>query len=136
MPSGPSTPAPLRTFPGMRWVRMSLRTAHLIAMGLLVGGVAVGTPVGQLTLALWGTLLSGALFVGLELFESWVFLVQMKGVAVLCKLLLLAGALMFPASALPLLIVAIVIGGFSSHMPGKYRYYSLLHGRALKGSSG
>jgi hypothetical protein len=120
----------------MRWVRMSLRTAHLIAMGLLVGGVAVGTPAGQMTLALWGTLLSGALFVALELYESWVFLVQVKGLAVLFKLVLLAGAVMFPGSALPLLIVAIVIGGFSSHMPGKYRYYSIFHGRALKGSSG
>jgi len=120
----------------MRWVRITLRTAHLIAMGLLVGGVAAGTPVEHLTPAIWGTLLTGAVFVGLELYESWVFLVQVKGLAVLLKLLLLAGSVAFPGSALPLLVAAIVIGGFSSHMPGKYRYYSILHGRTLKGSSG
>jgi hypothetical protein len=136
MRNGQPSPAPLRTFPGMRWVRITLRTAHLIAMGLLVGGVAVGTPIGQLNPAAWGTLLSGALFVCLELYESWIFLVQVKGLAVLLKLLLLAGAMTFPGSALPLLVAAIVIGGFSSHMPGKYRYYSIMHGRALKGSSG
>ena len=27
------------------------------------------------------------------------------------------------------LLVAIMVGGVSSHMPGRYRYYSLLHGR-------
>ncbi len=128
--------APLRSFPGIRWVRISLRTAHLIAMGLLVGGVAVGTPIDQLTLALWGTLASGALFVGIELYQSLTFLVQVKGIVVLLKLLLLVAAIGFPGSALTLLIAAIVIGGLSSHMPGRYRHYSLWHGRALQGPSG
>lgn len=128
--------APLRSFPGIRWVRISLRTAHLIAMGLLVGGVAVGTPIDQLAFALWATLVSGGLFVVIELYQSLNFLVQVKGVVVLLKLLLLIAAIEFPGSALPMLIAAIVIGGMSSHMPGRYRHYSLWHGRALQGPSG
>lgn len=129
-------PATLRTFPGIRWVRIALRTAHLIAMGLLIGGVAGGASSSGLSAALWGTFLSGALFVAIELYQSALFVFQVKGIAVLVKLLLLVLAVERPESALPFLIVAVVIGGISSHMPGRYRHYSLLHGRPLQGPSG
>lgn len=133
----PAAPvAPLRSFPGIRWVRISLRTAHLIAMGLLVGGVATGAPVLALHGALWGTLLTGAAFVGIELYQSLTFLFQVKGLAVLVKLMLLLAAVETPDSSLALLIAAIVIGGISSHMPGRYRHYSILHRRVLQGPSG
>jgi hypothetical protein len=129
-------PATLRAFPGIRWLRIALRTTHLIAMGLLVGGVAVGASRSDLSAALWGTFLSGVLFVAVELYQSAMFLFQVKGVAVLVKLLLLVAAVELPESALPLIIAAIVIGGISSHMPGRYRHYSFLHGRTLQGPSG
>jgi hypothetical protein len=125
-----------RSFPGIRWVRISLRTAHLIAMGLLVGGVASGTPPDRLTEALWGTLLTGAAFVAIELYQSLIFLVQLKGVAVFVKFALLVLAVEVPSSALPAIIVAIVIGGISCHMPGKYRYYSIFHGKVVQGPAG
>ena len=48
------------------------------------------------------------------------------------KALLLASAAAAPDSALELLVVAIIIGGISSHMPGRFRYYSLWHGREIK----
>ena len=136
MPHSAGLPVTLRTFPGIRWLRIALRTAHLIAMGLLVGGVAGGASSSDLTAALWGTFLSGALFVAIELYQSVQFVFQVKGIAVLVKLLLLMGAVEWPESALPFLIAAIVIGGISSHMPGKYRHYSILHGRPLQGPSG
>ena len=31
-----------------------------------------------------------------------------------------------------MVVLAIIIGGISSHMPGKYRYYSIWHGRVIK----
>jgi hypothetical protein len=33
---------------------------------------------------------------------------------------------------MPSLIVAVIIGGVSSHMQGKYRYFSPFHGRVIK----
>jgi hypothetical protein len=125
-----------RSFPGIRWVRISLRTAHLIAMGLLVGGVAAGISAETLQGAVWGTLGTGAAFVGIELYQSLSFLFQIKGLAVLVKFLLLLGAVESPGHALGLLVAAIVIGGFSSHMPGRFRHYSILHRRVLQGPSG
>lgn len=125
-------PAPVRSFPGQRWVRISIRTAHLISMGLLLGGFAAGIPFDRLAGPLAWTVATGMAFVAVELYASCIFLLQLKGIAVIAKALLLAAAWAAPQSALGCLIAAVVIGGVSSHMPGKYRYYSPLHGRVIK----
>jgi hypothetical protein len=125
-------PAPLRSFPGQRWVRISIRTAHLLSMGLLIGGFAGGLPLEQLSAAFWWTLLTGVVFVAVELHASFIFLFQLKGIAVLAKTLLLLAAWAEPRYAMSCLVFAVVIGGISSHMPGKYRYFSPLHGRVIK----
>lgn len=134
--NGTPAPASKRRADATRWIRITLRTAHLAAMGLLAGGVAAGIPVQQLPFALWATLVTGAALSALDLLHSPVFLVQVKGLAVMAKLLLFGAAIALPAWALPALIAAIVIGGVSSHMPGRYRYYSLWHRRSLDGPSG
>jgi len=36
-----------------------------------------------------------------------------------------------PVLAVPLLTLTIAIGAVSSHMPGRWRYHSLLHGRVV-----
>ena len=86
----------------------------------------------ELEYAFWGTVATGVAFVALELFNTGIWLIQLKGLAVMVKALLLAAAAAAPDSALGWLIASIVIGGISSHMPGKYRYYSLWHGRQIK----
>lgn len=50
----------------------------------------------------------------------------------LLKLMLFIAAVAGEHRPLPLLLTAVVIGGVSSHMPGKYRYFSPLHGRVVK----
>src|SRR5690349_15087238 len=94
-------PSPPRDFPGQRWVRISLRTAHLISMGLLLGGFAAGVPMERLGGPLWATLLTGLLFVGQELYASFIFLMQLKGLAVVMKTLLLFAAWIEPSIAMP-----------------------------------
>jgi len=125
-------PSPPREFTGQRWVRIGIRTAHLISMGILLGGFAGGIPLEQLSGPLWWTLLTGLVFVLVELYASCIFLLQLKGIAVIGKALLLWAALIAPNSALACMITAVIIGGVSSHMPGKYRYFSPLHGRVVK----
>lgn len=125
-------PSPQRNFKGQRWVNISLRTAHLISMAFLVGGTALGNSPTDQPAALWATLVSGLLFIALEVFNTGIWLFQLKGLAVMVKVLLLSAAVVAPDSAVTLLVIAIVIGGISSHMPAKYRYYSLWHGRIVK----
>lgn len=125
-------PSPLRNFPGSRWVRISIRTWHLASMGLLLGGMAMGHSLPELQIAFWNTLLSGVAFSMVELFTSFVWLLQLKGWAVMLKMLLLVGVMVDPSRAMAYLISAVIIGGISSHMQGKYRYYSVIHGEIVK----
>ena len=125
-------PQPLRSFPGQRWVRISIRTWHLLAMGVLLGGTAHGLTLAEQPWGVYGTLLSGAVFVLVELHTSFIWLMQLKGLAVVLKFLLLGAAVASPEHSLSYLVAAVVVGGISSHMPGKYRYFSPFHGRVVK----
>ena len=125
-------PKPKRSFPGQRWVRISVRTWHLLSMGFLLGGTAHGLTLAEQPWGLWGTLLSGLVFMAVELHASCIWLLQLKGIAVLAKLILLWSAGLASTGSLAYLIAAVVIGGISSHMPGKYRYYSPYHGQVVK----
>ena len=58
-------------------------------------------------------------------------MVQIRGVATLVKLLLVAAVAAFWEQRVALLSLALVIGAVVSHMPGRWRYHSLLHGRVV-----
>ena len=124
---------PSRHFPGQRWVRISLRSAHLLFMGLLLGGVAQGVPLAQLPEAYWGTIITGGVFALLDFYNTFVWIYQIKGWVVMLKIGLMAAAGSAGDHALLFLGMAVILGGISSHMPGNLRYYSILHRRVLKG---
>ena len=111
-------------------MRISLRTVHLIAMSFPVGGVAGGAAPLELPYPFWATVATGVAFVALELFNTGVWLFQLKGLAVMTKGLFPAAAA--PESALGWLIASIIIGGITGYMPGRYHYYSPWHGREIK----
>ena len=125
-------PKPMRDFKGQRWVRISVRTWHLLSMAFLLGGSASGLLLAEQSLALWNTFLSGLVFSLMELYATGIWLFQLKGQAVVVKFLLLGAAVASPPNAVVFLVSAVIIGGISSHMPGKYRYYSIYHGRVIK----
>ncbi len=123
--------APRREVRGARWVRTSLRTLHIAAVGALYGGHVYGVEPARLVPALAGVLASGG---ALALFEIWrapVWLVQVRGVATFAKLALMAAAGALWELRVPLLTLALVIGSVSSHMPGRWRYHSVVHGRVI-----
>ena len=125
-------PNPARDFPGQRWTRITLRTFHLIFMAHLMGAIALGYPSSELSFVVLGTILSGILFMGVEIYHTCVWFFQVKGWVVILKIVLMVLAGMYHDAAQPLMIAIIVIGSISSHMPGRYRYYSVFHGRLLK----
>jgi len=123
-----STPDPR---PGVRALRTALRTAHLLAFGALYGGHVYGVSAAALEPALGATLVSGALLMALDCIAEPVFLVQVRGLATITKIGLLVAVQATPAAGVPLLTCAAIIGAVSSHMPGRYRYFSLMHGRPV-----
>jgi hypothetical protein len=112
-------------------LRTTLRTAHLIAAGALYGGHVYGVDAERLVPALAAVLATGGAFMALEVYQASIWLVQIRGVATLVKLVLVAAVAPFWELRVPLLTLAVIVGGVSSHMPGRWRYHSVLHGEVV-----
>ena len=121
----------VRRVPGVRAWRMLLRTAHLVAFGTLYGGHVYGVADARLEGALIATVATGGALMGFEIYRAPIWLVQVRGVATVTKIVLLGAAGAMPQLAVALLTLVIAIGALSSHMPGRWRYHSLRHGRVV-----
>ena len=122
------TPRPL---PGVRPIRTAFRTAHLLAFGTLYGGHVYSIPLQRLWPALLATVASGGALMALEIYRTPLWLGQVRGVATLVKIGLVVAVAVYWDLRLWLLTAAVIIGGVVSHMPGRYRYYSLIHGHPV-----
>ena len=123
---------PPRTFHGMRVVKVAARTVHIVAMALVLGGLAYAAPVTAIELPLVLTVLSGMLLLGIELWKNGTCLVQGSGVAVLLKLALLLLGQWFPAARFECYLAATTIASIGAHMPKSWRHWSLLHRRVIE----
>ena len=124
----PTTP---RHVPCERGINIALRTAHLMTAGVLLGGHTFDIPAHRLTLLLYLTIASGAGLILLELYSScrWIYLG--KGVMVSLKIALVIAASVWWEQRVMLLLLVVLIGSVGSHMPARFRYYSLVHGRTI-----
>lgn len=120
-----------RPVPGVRPLRTTLRTAHLIAFAALYGGHVFGVAPERLRWALVSTLASGGALMGLEIYRTPVWVLQVRGLATLAKIALVAAVAVWWDARVWLLTLAIVIGSVVAHMPGRFRYYSVLHRRPI-----
>ena len=114
-----------------RALRTTLRTLHLLAFGALYGGHVYGAPAEPLAQALIATVATGAALMLLDALREPVFLLQIRGLATLVKIALAALVPLAGALSVAVLTLAAVLGALSSHMPGRYRYYSVYHGRVV-----
>jgi len=124
-------PKQSRAFTGQRWVNILLRTLHLLGITGIGGGyfyAAVGN-VWQGFLYL--TLASGLVMMLLSIWSNGIWLLQLRGHAILLKLLLLALMLVWPEYQVLCLVLVIVISGLIAHAPGDVRYYSIFYRRRL-----
>lgn len=118
-----------RDFPLRRTTRLILRTAHILTSGTLLGGVIFQQEWALLQPWWIGMVVTGLLLFLTDLHATAAVLLQVSGVVVIVKMLLVFAAGTYPSLALPLLLVALVIGAISSHMPGRYRHHYLLPGK-------
>lgn len=120
-----------RFFPGQRWVNICLRTLHLIGLAGLGGGFLY-PPTGDAWVDyLYLTLASGLGLTAISIYSNGIFLVQLRGQAILLKVLLLALIPVWPDARLLIFLVVIVISGLISHAPAEVRYFSIFHGRRV-----
>jgi hypothetical protein len=114
-----------------RFWNVLLRTLHLMAFGLVLGGYAYDVEPERVTPALIATIVTGALLVMLEIHGDprWPFLG--KGLFVLAKLALLLLVPLFPGGRVPLLVAVVVLAAVGAHMPRRLRHYSVLGRRVV-----
>ena len=76
-------------------------------------------------------LVSGSLLMLIDVVSNPVWIVQVRGIVIFVKLLLLVFLGGDPSLDRWLLIGVIVMSAVISHAPGKLRYYSVYHRRAI-----
>ncbi len=114
-----------------RWTKISLRTLHLLAVAGVGGGILFALDQELWISYWWLALVSGVLMMLMDIAANPVWIVQVRGIVILLKLILLALLGIYPAWDSFLLAVIIIISAVISHAPGKLRYYSLYHRRVI-----
>lgn len=116
-------PASPRRLRHRRALRTALRSVHILAVGIYVGGVVFAVAATALVPWLVIAIATGVSLLALELHESCAVLAEARGLATLVKLALLALAHAQPAWAPLLLGVAVLLASVASHMPGEWRHW-------------
>ena len=130
MNAPPQSCAP--TLPHARAWNIAARTAHIAATGVLVGGHAFNAPRDDLYPILWLAIITGAALIFLEAFSVRLrWLAQGRGLMVVVKLVLLLFIPLAWSLRLPILLAVIVLASVGSHMPARFRYYSIVDGKVL-----
>ena len=119
-----------------RFWNIALRTAHLAAMGILLGGHAFDVPPSRLVVALWWTVGTGIALGAVEAGGRLLWFHQGRGLMTLAKLALVAVVPWFWDYRLPILLVVLALASVGSHMPARFRYYSFVYGKVIRCSGG
>ncbi len=114
---------------------IALRTAHLAASGVLLGGHAFDVPAERLLAALYLSVGTGVALAIVESGARLAWLHQGRGLLVLVKLALLLAVPWCWSWRLGLLLAVVVLASVGSHMPARFRYYSVLYRRVMNSDS-
>ena len=118
-----------------RWTKISLRTLHLLAVAGVGGGILFGLEKDLWINYWWLALVSGVLMMAIDIVSNPVWIVQVRGLVIFLKLILLAFLGSNPSLDGWLLAVIIIMSGIISHAPGQLRYYSLYHRKVISSSN-
>jgi len=118
-----------------RWTKISLRTLHLLAVAGVGGGILFGLEKDLWINYWWLALVSGVLMMVIDIVSNPVWIVQVRGLVIFLKLILLAFIGSNPSLDGLLLAVIIIMSGIISHAPGQLRYYSLYHRKVISSSN-
>jgi hypothetical protein len=132
LPGGPLVqvllPPEPRRYPGQRWLKMTARAAHVVLAGIYLGALVFRIEPAAAEPWLRAALLSGVLMACLDLCESGAFLLQVRGLVVVGKLLLLALLPSLGAAGVWAVAAVALLSVISSHAPASVRYH-LIWGR-------
>jgi hypothetical protein len=108
-----------------------VRTAHIVVAGALFGGHVFEIEPERLHVWLYATLASGGILLALEAYPHLSWCYEVRGLCVLGKMLLLCLIPWLWDARVPILVVVFVIASVGSHMPRRFRHFSILHRHVL-----
>lgn len=121
-----------RHFAWARPVQLVLRSLHIAAMAMILGGLPFGADFKILRGSILVTVASGVALFGIDLARDLAILTQGSGVAVLLKLGLLGLGALQPAARLPWYLAATLVASVGSHMPGAWRHFSFVTWKVMR----
>ena len=119
-----------------RGLNIALRTAHIGAMGVLLGGHAFDVEPTRLVPALALTIATGIALAAAEAGPHLLWFHQGRGLMTLAKLVLLCTVPLVWDHRLAILLFVVAIASVGSHMPARYRYYSVIYRTVIPDASG
>ncbi len=117
-----------RQYPGQRWVKMIARSIHVVLSGTYLGALVFHVDPATRWPWFLAAMLSGLLMFCLDLYESGGFLLQLRGLVTILKLLLLAFLPVFGETRVWVVAAVAFISVISSHASARFRYF-LIWGR-------
>ena len=115
-----------------RWSKITLRTLHVIAVAGIGGGILFGLDRELWYAYWWLSVITGVLIVLIDALVNPVWLIQVRGLSVYVKLVLLVLLWKYPTWDIALLLAIIALSAVISHAPSKLRYYSIYHGKVIR----
>jgi hypothetical protein len=115
----------------MRVLDILLRTGHVGFAGILLGGFIFEVPFYDLHLWHYLTIFTGLGLFLLELCHSLGWPHQVRGLIGIVHIGLPGLIHYFPAMAVPFTWITLATGGIVSHMPRRFRYWSIRYGRVV-----
>ena len=115
---------------------IALRTAHIAAMGILLGGHAFDVPRLRLLPVLWLTIGTGLALGAVEAGPHLLWFHQGRGLATMSKVALIGAVPSLWDYRLAILLVVLTIASVGSHMPARFRYYSVIYREVIPAGCG
>jgi hypothetical protein len=111
-----------------RLLKVVVRSIHLVGAAGTFADAMMGI---SSSIYITTVIITGILLVFLEAYSSPIWLVQVRGVSVYIKLVIIWFMHIYPSYAVSCMIAVIVISGLISHAPSYIRYYSFMHNRVI-----
>ena len=119
-----------------RTLNIAVRTAHIAAMGVLLGGHAFDVAPERLQVSLWLTVGTGVGLAAIEAGPHWLWFHQGRGLVTLAKMALLCAVPLAWNFRVPILLAVVVLASVGSHMPARFRYFSVLYRQVIHDGAG
>lgn len=128
-------PSEPRTYSGQRMVKAVARAIHVLCAGTFVGAYILESDPAQRSSWLFAAVISGAIILALDLYETSAFLFQVRGLVVAAKVAALTALPHVEPFGDWLLGAIVILSVASSHASSEVRHHLVFGRERLRGAT-